>query len=168
MLALLAQSQIVAGDAEHMIWPVLAVALAATGVCGWLHFEMIQLLIRFVDRFTRTARGALLSTMLTLTVLHIVEIMIFALAYGGLHHGFGQGIGSIEGNFDGTVADVIYFSFVTYTTVGFGDVYPTGDIRLLTGVEALAGLMLITWSASFTFLIMQRHYEALAGKQASK
>ena len=43
-----------------------------------------------------------------------------------------------------------------YTTVGFGDIAPLGPVRLLVGIEALAGLVLITWSASFTFLIMQR------------
>ena len=52
--------------------------------------------------------------------------------------------------------DVIYVSAVTYTSVGFGDLAPIGPIRFLTGTEALTGFVLITWSASFTYLEMQR------------
>lgn len=38
----------------------------------------------------------------------------------------------------------------------FGDIVPTGPMRFVTGTEAICGLALITWSASFTFLVMQR------------
>jgi len=54
--------------------------------------------------------------------------------------------------------DCVYLSFVTYTTVGDGDVFVNGYIRYLTGVEALTGLILVTWSASFLFLEMQRYW----------
>lgn len=52
--------------------------------------------------------------------------------------------------------DFVYYSAMVYTTVGFGDLIPAGPIRMMTGTEALAGLALITWSASFTYLQMQR------------
>jgi len=45
---------------------------------------------------------------------------------------------------------------MVFTTVGFGDLVPTGAIRVLSAAEGLAGLAMITWSASFTFLAMQR------------
>ena len=45
---------------------------------------------------------------------------------------------------------------MVYTTVGFGDIVPEGALRMITMSEALSGLSLITWSASFTFLEMQR------------
>jgi hypothetical protein len=45
---------------------------------------------------------------------------------------------------------------MVYTTVGFGDLIPSGPIKMITCAEALAGLALITWSASFTYLQMQR------------
>ena len=50
----------------------------------------------------------------------------------------------------------MYYSIVTYTSLGLGDVYPVGHIRFITGIEVLNGLMLITWSASFTFIAMKR------------
>ena len=47
---------------------------------------------------------------------------------------------------------------MTFSTVGSADVYLVGPVRFLSGTEALAGLVLITWSASFTFLEMQRFW----------
>jgi hypothetical protein len=47
----------------------------------------------------------------------------------------------------------------TYTTLGFGDIVPVGPVRFLTSVEALTGFVLITWSASFTYLEMNRFWK---------
>ena len=55
-----------------------------------------------------------------------------------------------------TLFDAIYLSATTYSTLGFGDLAPVGAIRLLAGLESLTGLLLITWSASFTYLEMSR------------
>jgi hypothetical protein len=42
--------------------------------------------------------------------------------------------------------------------VGFGDLAPVGPIRFLAGTTALTGFVLITWSASFTYLEMARDW----------
>jgi hypothetical protein len=47
----------------------------------------------------------------------------------------------------------------TTTSLGFGDVYPVGEMRLVAGIETLTGLM-ISWTASFTYLEMGRHWLA--------
>jgi len=52
----------------------------------------------------------------------------------------------------------LYFSAETYTSLGFGDLTPAGPLRLLSGVEALNGLVLIGWSASFTYIAMERFW----------
>ena len=44
--------------------------------------------------------------------------------------------------------------------MGFGDITPEGPLRLLVGTEALVGLVLITWSASFSFIAMQYYWKA--------
>jgi hypothetical protein len=54
--------------------------------------------------------------------------------------------------------DAVYLSAVTFTTVGFGDLAPTGPIRFLCGTEALTGFILITWSASFLYLEMEQFW----------
>ena len=52
--------------------------------------------------------------------------------------------------------DAVYFSAMTYSTVGFGDLSPVGALRLMSGMEAITGLLMITWSATFTYLEMSR------------
>jgi hypothetical protein len=42
--------------------------------------------------------------------------------------------------------------------LGYGDVLPHGDLRLLAGLEALNGILLIGWTASYTFLSMERFW----------
>ena len=60
--------------------------------------------------------------------------------------------GGLSGAEIGGLLDLVYFSATVFTTLGFGDLVPVGPIRMITSTEALAGLALITWSASFTFL----------------
>ncbi|MDX1455855.1 MAG: ion channel, partial [Gammaproteobacteria bacterium] len=86
---------------------------------------------------------------------HVIEIWVFTAGY---LLAMQLGLGTLAGDFNNTLQEVAYFSAVTYTTVGFGDIVPQGDLRLLVGTEALAGLVLITWSASFTFIEMQRFW----------
>ncbi len=50
---------------------------------------------------------------------------------------------------------MVYFSFATYTTVGYGDVTPAGEMRILAQVEALTGLLLVGCSASLVFTFLQ-------------
>ena len=88
--------------------------------------------------------------------LHIFEIWVFGLAAFLLAQS--AQYGAIRPAPSGGFLDYVYFSAITYTTVGFGDFVPTGPIRFLAGTEALTGFLLITWSASFTFLEMQRYW----------
>lgn len=73
-----------------------------------------------------------------------------------MHHAVGWGY--LSKNFDGSLLDCAYFSFTTFTTLGYGDIEAYGVLRFLTGIEALTGLVLITWSASFLFVEMQRYW----------
>jgi len=54
----------------------------------------------------------------------------------------------------------MYFSAETFTSLGFGDLVPVGSIRPLAGVEALNGLLLIGWSASYAYIAMERFWSA--------
>ena len=85
---------------------------------------------------------------------HIMEIWLFAFAYYFMiRSGY---FGTLKGAFDNSLMDCSYFSFTTYTSIGFGDIEPMGDIRFLAGLEALTGLVLIAWTSSFMFLEMQK------------
>ncbi|MFN3166017.1 MAG: potassium channel family protein [Phycisphaeraceae bacterium] len=146
-----------AGPTTGPHWAVLAVAAAATLACVGLHYETIRLLVVMTHRGKiRRVRSLLILVVLILFVAHLIEASIFAGAYHLLFAMHDSAIGELTGAYDGGFPDSLYFSLSVYTTVGFGDIAPVGPIRLLVGIEALAGLVLITWSASFTFLIMQR------------
>ena len=68
--------------------------------------------------------------------------------------------GSLSGQFNGTLLDCSYFSFTTYTSLGFGNIAPLGYLRFLVELEALTGLVMITWTASFMFIKMQQFWNS--------
>jgi hypothetical protein len=86
-------------------------------------------------------------------IAHVIEIAIFAAAY---RISTVSEFGYLEGSFSGSIADYLYFSFAAFTTVGFGDIVPLGPLRLLAGMEALTGFVLITWTASYLYIEMSR------------
>ncbi len=143
-------------------WDInVAVALATVlvvALCVLLHYEGLSWLSRGLLRLQGRARRHMLRGIFGVLVLHVLEIWIFGLAVFVLQQTDPR-FGQIHGIDPGSLLDYVYFSAVTYTTVGFGDVIPTGPLRFLVGTEALAGFVLITWSASFTFLEMQRYWK---------
>lgn len=101
--------------------------------------------------------------MLGMITAHVVEIWLFAFVYWVLDHF--PSLGHLEGAFEDGALDFVFFSAVSFTTLGFGDIVPHGPTRVLCGTEALAGLSLITWSASLAFLEMQRNWTEFQPRQ---
>lgn len=129
------------------------VVIAAVAV----HYEFLSQLANRLSKAKKVAsRLRVLFGVFGALVAHAVEVWIFAFAYYFMNKK--PGWGTLEGNFDGSLLDCVYFSFTTFTTLGFGDIEPMGHLRYLTGIESLTGLVLITWSASFLFIEMQRHW----------
>jgi len=149
-----------AGDYDH--WDVNFAVAGATalvvGLCVLMHYEGLSLLSRGLARLHGKARRHVLRGIFGVLVLHVLEIWVFGLALFALSV-LDPRFGRIHGIDPHSVFDYVYFSAVTYSTVGFGDVIPTGPLRFLVGTEALAGFVLITWSASFTYLEMQRYWK---------
>lgn len=123
-----------------------------------IHFEALQFLSKMMHTHMVRPRFGLLFGVFGAMLAHVVEILTFSLGYLVLTRL--EGFGSIEGAFQPGLIDSWYFSAVTYTTLGFGDLYPQGPIRFLTGMEALTGLTLITWTASFLYLYMRKFWDA--------
>ena len=65
-------------------------------------------------------------------------------------------VGTLAGTPGSDLIYFFYFSMETFTTLGFGDIYPTGALRLLASVESLNGIILIAWSGTFTYLAVQQ------------
>lgn len=121
-----------------------------------MHYEFLCNLARVLPKLRIAPRLRILLGVIGALVAHSIEVWIFAVAYFWMNRS--KGWGYLEGNFDGSFWDCVYFSFTTYTTLGFGDILPRGDLRYLTGIESLTGLVLVTWTASFLFIEMQRYW----------
>lgn len=75
--------------------------------------------------------------------------------YGvGFYFGASEGLGSFKQTDYMSMMDYQYFSLVNYNTLGLGDIYPTGHLRFLAGVEALNGFLLISCSAMYMHKLM--------------
>ena len=122
-----------------------------------IHYEMLRLLSNVIPKLKIKHRLRVIIGVFGTICAHIVEVWIFGIAiYFMISSG---NFGSLGGNFDGSLIDCVYFSFTNYTTVGYGDIEPFGSIRFLAGLEAITGLSLITWSASFMFMSMTKFWE---------
>ena len=137
---------------------VLLTILVTVSLSIGVHHEVFSMLVAWLPRVRLAPRRKILVGILAAVVAHLVEIGIFAAGYVFLDER--PGLGDLVGPDFGGGVDYYYFSAVTYTTLGFGDITPHGPLRLLVGIEALIGLVLITWSASFTYLHTARYWEA--------
>ncbi|MGB1923168.1 MAG: ion channel [Alcanivorax sp.] len=129
----------------------LAMVLTTVTLHYWTLAGLSALLKRWPD-----FRGEILLVVMVMFVAHMVEVTLYAWVYLILDQG--DTAMNLAGAVDGSFLDHLYFSTACYTSLGLGDLYPLGTLRLIAGVEALNGLILITWSASFAFLVMQRRW----------
>jgi hypothetical protein len=126
-------------------------------VCILVHYEALRIVSSQLPGPAWIGlRGRMAAVVLACFAAHTIEVWLFAGAYYFLADHFAMG--SIAGEQQIDFPDLVYFSVVTYSTIGFGDLYPVGGARLLAGVEAIIGLLLIGWSASFTYLVMERFW----------
>ncbi len=129
-------------------------ALSLVIITFVFHYRVLLWLGVLTPKLNLPTQAQVLVIVLILFFTHIVEIGLYALAYawsvGGLD------IGVFNGAPVGDPMSYLYYSGVIYTSLGLGDIYPEGHIRFITALETLNGFLLITWSASFTFLAMGR------------
>src|SRR3954454_9368677 len=131
----------------------LPVALTLMALCVAVHAAGVSWALQRLRRRPRVALQFWASTRLFVFVsiwivlLHLVEISLWAAFY-------------LWRNAMPDLASALYFSAVTYTTTGYGDVVLVEGCRLLGAVEALTGILMCGWSTGFFFAIVNRLYEA--------
>jgi hypothetical protein len=108
-------------------------------------------------------RMRLMLVMIGVFAGHTVEIWLFGSTYYLLEVYFK--LGKFGGLLTENFMDYVYFSAVCYTSLGLGDMYPSGMLRMLTGAEALVGLLMIAWSGSFTYLAMEKFWDVGGRRQ---
>ena len=133
---------------------VVNIVVVLTAVLA--HFESLRLLSWMTSNIGGRTHLKLVLCVCGALVAHTVEVWLFGFVYFVMQRG---GLGGLSGAVDGSLLDCIYFSFTTFTTLGFGDINPVGAIRYLAALEALTGLVLITWTASFLFVEMEKYWK---------
>jgi hypothetical protein len=148
-----------------MIALIILALLVATTV---IHYEILRGLSASLLSFGIPARTKLIFVIFGTFLAHTAEIILFALAIFLMsnYHGWG----TLGGVAQATFKVCMYFSAETFTSLGFGDVIPEGALRMLSGAEALNGLLLIGWSASYIYISMERFWieDARNGKHAGQ
>ena len=139
---------------------MIAAAIAVTILVALtilVHYEVLRLTSALIPGLGRIRpRGRVVLVVFACFAAHTIEVWLFAIAYYLFVNVFG--LGSFGGAHHDAMVDYVYFSVVSYSSLGFGDVYPIDNVRLISGVEALAGLLMIGWSASFTYLAMEKFW----------
>jgi len=144
-----------APDFKINVIVVVMAALTVVITVG-LHYEGLNWLARRLTKQGQARRRRVLYGVIGVLLLHIVEIWTFGVAYWiclAL-----PDAGGVTGAPDPGLLDSVYLSAMTFSTVGFGDVSPHGPIRFIAGTEAVLGLFLIAWSATFTYYEMAQNW----------
>src|SRR5690348_13774568 len=116
-----------------------------------VHAAVMAVVIWTVHRASRATQSmklrlrlmlVMMATVAVLMLAHLAEIGIWGLVYVAL--------GVTEDR-----VDAYYFAFVNYTTLGYGDVLPTKDWRLLGPMAAMNGVLLFGWSTAVIFDVLR-------------
>ncbi len=153
------------GGREHsrsiMLFPVLVgigltivtVVVHALGTIFWVNrlrnrFSVVDSLIAWNKRIPFVLEMTIFAwTSVVLVVSHVIEVLIWAVTF---HYLPDVMVG-------GTFEDAVYFSMVTFTSLGYGDVvivHP--EWRLLGGIQAMAGALVFGWSSALLFAGLTR------------
>ena len=143
---------------------ILVTTLAITASV-LLHLGATQVLIPLWQRNNRLMRWRIAVLIVVYIVVHLVEVAFFTLAIDTLLQD--GSYGHLEGVQVESARSLFYYSAITYTTVGYGDITPLGDIRVFAAIEALTGMVLVAWTASAIFTVMNRIWRAQQAEEMS-
>lgn len=132
-------------------WITLGCGLLFIAFLGAWHLGGVLLIKKVKPPSGKYPFLAVLVTFWGLLLLHFSEIVLGALVYGMVLNI--EGTGTLTEGYGSTMGGLIYFSGVTFTSLGFTQQNASGAIRLFVMLQALGGFMLITWSATFVYSI---------------
>ena len=127
---------------------IVTVGIHTVGTSWWIQrLQRVQLLKeqdQERDRFL--PHRILCSTAVFLLLLHILEVTVWALVYLALPQ-----LPEFE-----DAEQALYFSTVTFASLGYGDVFIQGSWRLLSAIQAMTGLLIFGWSTALLYAVVQR------------
>jgi hypothetical protein len=95
----------------------------------------------------------MVATVLVLMLAHTCEIAVWSLSYvvvGAAPEG----------------SDILYFAFVNYTTLGYGDVTPVKAWQLVGPMAAMNGILMFGWSTAVLFEVLLKTIDYLGSTAA--
>jgi hypothetical protein len=91
--------------------------------------------------------GVMIPTVAVLMVTHTIEVAVWAAAYSAADAA-------------PAAARLVYFAFVNYTTLGYGDIVPVERWQLLGPITAMNGVLLFGWSTAVIFEVLRRSWDS--------
>jgi hypothetical protein len=150
----------IAGPRRNAVITKLLLGLCLMGVSVAIHAAGLASALRHLQRRPPTSRRFWPVTMHFIglagwiILLHLTEIVAWATLY----------------RWRDAMPDLptaIYFSAVTYTTTGYGDLVLPPEWRLVGGIEALTGILMCGLSTGFFFAVVGRVYQGSSNRQES-
>jgi len=123
----------------------LTVVIQGYGTMYWVRRYDQKREAQTNDYLRKKGVQLLISTSVFLIFIHLVQAAIWALVFMLLPE-----VTEFE-----TFEKSMYFSLVTFTTLGYGEITIASGNRILAGLEAMNGITLIGWSTAFMFAIFQ-------------
>jgi len=124
-----------------------------------LQYEIKRRIWNILPRLKRHPRVMINVLVLALLAGHTISVWLYGLMFWLLDSRLG--IHGLAGQHEQNFISYVYFSASTYSSLGFGDIFPTGPLRMLVGVEVLNGLLMIGLSVTLTYLAMERFWGTL-------
>jgi hypothetical protein len=118
------------------------VTLSAVGIARWVS-------LRTISRPRRHLMAVMVVTALVLMLAHTAEIVVWSVAYAA--------VGAVPAG-----SGVLDFAFVNYTTLGYGDVTPLPEWRLLGPMTAMNGILMFGWSTAVLFEVLRKVIDDVA------
>jgi hypothetical protein len=124
----------------------LTMIINVTGIVAWLNH-----LARRLEQHTRQGTkpnlfNAILFTSIVLLVIHMIQAFLWAVLYLALPGGSG-----LE-----DLHDAFYFSVITITTLGYGDITLNEQWHLLSGLESMIGIIVFGMSTAMIYAVVQK------------
>jgi hypothetical protein len=138
-------------------WLAALICLGMICLTCTLHYEFLRLISAGIERLQHRPRWLINLVVISQFFVHTLSVWTYGVLYWCLANH--TTLGTLQGAHDASLLDYVYFSASTYSSLGFGDVFPAGALRLIAGVEVLNGLLLIGWSVTFTYLVMLKLWE---------
>ena len=124
---------------------------ATASVCNIVIHALVMVVVikvaRVADEFATSRQtlrliAVMIATVTVLMIAHLAEVLVWSLIY-------------LITSAAPAGTDLVYFAFVNYTTLGYGDVTPVVRWHLLGPMTAMNGVLLFGWSTAVIFEVLR-------------